>query len=81
MRRAVKKTVPIVPILRLLPLKLKEYPGKGNLYNFMLEEVRDYGPTNVGKFASADRRQAEVLVQALKDEINETRKQGQPRQH
>ena len=38
---------------RLRPQKVhvKEYGGYGDLYNFMLEEMEDYGPTNVAKFA------------------------------
>ena len=54
MGRNAKKVIPIIPILRVLPIKLKTYAGKGALYNFMLEEVRDYGPTNIAKFARLD---------------------------
>eukprot|EP01037_Dinobryon_pediforme_P029137 gene29137-32671_t len=46
-----KKKIPITHNLRLLQIKAKEYKGYGLVYNFMLEEVLDYGPANVGKFA------------------------------
>lgn len=46
-----KKVIPITHNLKLLKIKPKEYKGFGILYNFMLEEIMDYGPVNVGKFA------------------------------
>ena len=45
-----KKSIPLTPNLRVLKIKTKEYSGK-IMHNFMLEEVHDFGPVNVAKFA------------------------------
>jgi hypothetical protein len=47
----VKKQITLKHNLRLLNIKSKEYKRHGLLYNFMLEEVMDYGPVSLGKFA------------------------------
>ncbi len=39
------------------------------MYNFMLEEVLDYGPSNVGKFGSTYRPTIETLWNQMKDII------------
>ncbi len=48
--KSYKKKIPITHNLRVLQIKAKEYKGLGPVYNFMLEEVLDYGPSNIGKF-------------------------------
>ena len=46
-----KKVITIRGNLRVLKIHTKDYSGHGLLHNFMIEEVHDYGPSNVGKFA------------------------------
>jgi hypothetical protein len=61
-----KKRIPIEPNLRLLNVHPKEY-GKGTyLYNFMLEEVMDYGPKTLAKFGATDKGAAVKLWNQLK---------------
>lgn len=50
-RREPKKRIPLTSRLRVLNIKQKKYGKMGVLFNFMLEEVQDYGPANLGKFA------------------------------
>ena len=50
----------------MLQIKAKEYKGLGPVYNFMLEEVLDYGPSNVGKFGSTFRPVIETLWKRLR---------------
>ncbi|RYY79587.1 hypothetical protein EON63_17150 [archaeon] len=52
-----KKRIVITHNMRVLQIKCKEYKGHGMLYHFMLEELMDYGPNNVGKFASTYQQQ------------------------
>ena len=40
------------------------------MLNFMLEEVLDYGPSNVAKFASKERSDIEALYELLKHKIS-----------
>jgi hypothetical protein len=51
----------------VLPIKAKEYKGYGTLYNFMLEEMLDYGPNNVGKFASPYKQTIETLWKRIRE--------------
>ena len=55
--------------MRVLNIKIKSYSKLGEIHNFMLEEVKDYGPVNVGKFGSPQRREVEMLWLALRDAI------------
>ena len=48
---AAKRVIPIKHTMRALNVHPKEYPGLGIMYNFMVEEIFDYGPVNVAKFA------------------------------
>ena len=48
---AAKRVIPIKHTYRILKVHPKEYSGLGILYNFMVEEIFDYGPVNVAKFA------------------------------
>lgn len=48
--------------------------GYGVVYNFMLEEVMDYGPANIGKFASTYKPTVDKFWNLLKDEIMAKRK-------
>ena len=48
--RRPKKIIVITKHLRVLKLHEKDYKGFGRIYNFMLEEIKDYGPTNLVKF-------------------------------
>ena len=50
-RRDPKKRIALTSRLRVLNIKQKQYGKMGVLFNFMLEEVQDYGPANLGKFA------------------------------
>ena len=61
--------------LRVLKIHRKEYSGHGSMLNFMLEEVLDYGPTNIAKFASQSRGQIEALYEQLKARINIKRRE------
>lgn len=61
--------------MRLLQIKCKEYKGFGPVYNFMLEEILDYGPSNLGKFGSTYKPTIELFYNRLKDEIFEKRRQ------
>jgi hypothetical protein len=70
-----KKKIPITHNLRLLKINCKEYKGYGLVYNFMLEEVLDYGPSNVGKFGSTYRPVLDLLWNRLKDLILKKRKE------
>jgi hypothetical protein len=66
---AVKKKIPIVHNLRMMKIKTKDY-GKGKLlHNFMLEEVMDYGPTNVAKFGGSNKVAVERFFNELKNQI------------
>lgn len=49
--------------------------GTGSLLNFMLEEVQDYGPSNVAKFASSSSDAIEALYEQLKHKILIKRRQ------
>ncbi len=49
-----KKVIPITQLLRPLKIKSKEYESMGVLHNFMLEDIKDYGPSNLAKFASEE---------------------------
>jgi hypothetical protein len=49
-----KKIIPITQLLRPLKIKSKEYESMGVLHNFMLEDIKDYGPSNLAKFASEE---------------------------
>ena len=49
-----KKVIPITQLLRPLKIKSKEYESMGVLHNFMLEEIKDYGPSNLAKFAAEE---------------------------
>lgn len=69
-----KKVVPMKHNLRVLKVKAKDYKGKGILYNFMLEEIFDFGPTNLVKFASNDRKAAHLFWEVLKAKIMMKRK-------
>jgi hypothetical protein len=64
-----KKKIHITHNLRCLKIHRKEYSGFGSMMNFMLEEVLDYGPVNVAKFASQDREQISALYEQLKAKI------------
>jgi len=70
-----KKKIPIVHNLRALKIHRKDYPGLGSMLNFMLEEVFDYGPVNVAKFASSNKDNIEPLYEQLKSRIMQKRKQ------
>jgi len=65
----VKKRIPIQHTHRVLKIKSKDYKGYGALHNFMLEEVLDYGPANIAKFGSTDRRAVEQLHHAIKTTV------------
>ncbi len=69
-----KKKIPIVFNLRVLKIKRKEYSGYGSLLNFMLEEVLDFGPSNLGKFASNNMADVEALYENLRSKIMAKRK-------
>ena len=55
-------------------IKTKEYKGYGVLHNFMLEELMDYGPANVAKFGSTDRRAVDQLYSLIKASVYKIRK-------
>lgn len=63
-----KKAIPITHNLRLLKIKAKDYRGTV-MYNFMLEEVMDYGPANVGKFGSESREEVDAIWSQLRTQI------------
>lgn len=69
-----KKRIPITQHLRPLKIKAKDYSEIGILYNFMLEEIKDYGPSNLAKFASADKKFVQVLYDQLSKQIKLQRK-------
>lgn len=69
----VKKDVAITHKLRCQKVHQKEYEGYGMLYNFMLEEMEDYGPANVAKFASRDRNPVDELYVQLTTRINKAK--------
>ena len=62
-----KMKIPIVHNLRLMQIKEKEYKGYGNVYNFKIEEFRDYGPSELGKFGSVTKDG----VQQFRDRITQ----------
>lgn len=49
----VKKDIPLCDNLRCSEVTCKPYKGYGDLYHFTLEEMLDYGPSLVAKFASS----------------------------
>eukprot|EP01041_Mallomonas_annulata_P012704 gene12704-26760_t len=65
----VKKKILLKHNHRCVKIKQKEYKGMGQVYNFMLEEVQDYGAVNAGKFASESYGPLEALWLALKTRI------------
>lgn len=69
------RVIPIEHNLRPLKIKSKSYPGRGNVYNFMLEEVKDFGPINIAKFGSHDYEGVELLWNQLRKEVKKIRKQ------
>lgn len=70
-----KKRIPIAYNLRCLKIHRKDYSGIGSLLNFMLEEVLDYGPSNVAKFASPNSDSIEALYEQLKRRILQKRRE------
>ncbi len=70
-----KKKIPITHNLRVLQIKSKDYKGLGPVHNFMLEEVLDYGPSNVGKFGSTYRPVIEELWKRLRHIILKRREE------
>jgi len=68
-----KRKIPITQSLRPLKIKTKEY-DIGILHNFMLEEIKDYGPSNIAKFAHSDREPVETLFLQLRNRIQQKRK-------
>jgi hypothetical protein len=50
----VKKDIPLRDNLRCSEVTCKPYKGYGDLYHFTLEEMLDYGPSLIAKFASTD---------------------------
>eukprot|EP00624_Nannochloropsis_granulata_P000758 evm.model.NODE_12998_length_13939_cov_25.947701.3 len=50
----VKKDIPLRCNLRCSEVTCKPYKGYGDLYHFTLEEIFEYGPSLVAKFASSD---------------------------
>ncbi len=50
----VKKDIPLRDNLRCSEVTCKPYKGYGDLYHFTLEEMLDYGPSLIAKFASQD---------------------------
>lgn len=70
-----KKKILLKHNLRVVTIKRKEYNGIGNVYNFMMEEVNDYGAVNVGKFASETEGPLMALWMSLKARIVELRSQ------
>ena len=73
-RREAKKTIVITRHLRVLKLHEKGYGKMGNIFNFMLEEVKDYGPVNLVKFGSPIKQNAEILWMQLRAAIASERK-------
>eukprot|EP00981_Chlorochromonas_danica_P010308 scaffold3107_cov176-Ochromonas_danica.AAC.5 len=70
-----KMKLPITYNMRVLQIKAKEYKGYGTLYNFMLEQIEDFGVVNIGKFASTFREVVEALWKKLRDVILYRREQ------
>lgn len=64
-----KKKFPITYNMRLLQIKGKEYKGLGTVYNFVLEELMDYGPATLGKFGSIDKEIVQQLWKYIRDLI------------
>ena len=71
-----KKKYPISQFLRPIQLKNKQYPDYGLLWNFMLEEIKDFGPSNLAKFASKDKGEVESLRKCLVYHIQEQRRRN-----
>jgi hypothetical protein len=72
----VKKDVVISSKLRCQKVHPKDYNGYGTLYNFMLEEIEDFGPVNVAKFASRNKAEVYVLYKELTARIKEDTQRG-----
>jgi len=70
-----KKKIPLLPNIKLLKIKPKEYKGYGILYNFMIEQVMDYGPLNLGKFASPDKNTVGEFWTAINNILKVKRKE------
>lgn len=47
-------STPPPPVAISLPIGAQPYKGYGDLYHFTLEEMLDYGPSLIAKFASTD---------------------------
>lgn len=71
--RNAKKVIPIVYNMKLAKVHPKEYKSVGIVYNFLLEELFDYGPASIAKFGSADKPQAEEFWMRLNAEIKAKR--------
>jgi type II secretory pathway pseudopilin PulG len=65
----IKKEITINAKMRTLPIKKKEYSGFGQLHNFFLEEVEDYGANQVCKFASPELKSLDILCQQINRRI------------
>lgn len=73
-RREPKKRIILGTQHRVLNIKSKQYRPLGLIYNFMLEEVMDYGPVNAAKFGGHNKAQVELLWARLRDTIATTRR-------
>lgn len=49
--QGIKKDIQITYKMRCQKIHTKEYAGFGTLYNFMLEQMEDFGAVSVCKFA------------------------------
>lgn len=74
-KKPFEKKVDILYNFRASAIKAKEYKGFGNVYNFMLEEVHDFGVTNMGKFGSLNKDAIDLLYKRIRDEVMQKRKE------
>lgn len=70
-----KKKIVIVHNLRLLQIKAKDYKGLGTCFNFVIEELEDYGPQSLGKFGGTDKEHVQLFWKQMRDIIMRKRQE------